>query len=242
MHKRTTILILLLTLCIPAAAQAKIVIASGAGYRSLVDRLVQSYTDNTGQEIERVYGNMARVTAQVKNSGTVDLVLGDKSFLEKAALDCSAVSKVGRGRLVIAWPKGQKYSGTEDLTAEGVSRIALPDTKRAIYGKAGMQFLHSTGIYNKIKDKLLMVATVPQSASYVVAGEVDYAFINLTHARKIKKSIGGFAVLDESAYSPISIIVLQMRSSAHENECAAFMDFLKSDTAHEIVAAHGMQD
>lgn len=240
--KKLFTLLLLTMLCIPAAAEAKIVIASGAGYRSLVDKVTAAYTDRTGNEVERVYGNMARVTAQAKNSGSVDLVLGDESYLGKAGLDCCATQKVGRGRLVIAYPKGKSFNGIKDLLSADVSRIALPDTKRAIYGKAAMQYLHSKNIYDKVESKLLMVATVPQSASYVVAGEVDYAFINLTHARKIKNSIGGFKIMDESAYSPITIIVEQMSSSSHADECRQFMDFLQSDTARKIVAAHGMQD
>ncbi|WP_432738318.1 molybdate ABC transporter substrate-binding protein [Maridesulfovibrio sp. FT414] len=230
----------LILLNLPIAAHAKIVIASGAGYRSLVDKLADTYTTQTGNEIERIYGNMARVTAQAKNSGQVDLVLGDKNFLDKSALDCCASQNVGRGRLVIAYPKGKNFSGVDDLLSAEVKRIALPDTKRAIYGKAAMEFLKNKGVLAKVEPKLLMVATVPQSASYVVAGEVDYAFINLTHARKVADSIGGYVVVDESAYSPITIIVEQMSGSARPEECRSFMDFLKSDTAAKIVASYGM--
>ncbi|NDV24340.1 molybdate ABC transporter substrate-binding protein [Desulfovibrio sp. JC022] len=240
--KNLSALLLFVLLSVPVAAQAKIVIASGAGYRALVDHLTDEYTAKTGNEVERVYGNMARVTAQAKNSGTVDLVLGDKSFLDRAKLDYSATQKVGRGRLVIAYPKGKNFSGTDDLLAAQVSRITLPDTTRAIYGKAALQYLKNKGLFSRLEPKLLMVATVPQSASYVVAGEVDYAFINLTHARKIKDSIGGFTLVDESAYSPISIMIEQMNSSAHADECRIFMKFLKSSAARKIVAAHGMQD
>ncbi len=240
--KKVTILILLLALSIPAAAQAKIIVASGAGYRSLVDKLSESYTSRTGNQVERIYGNMARVTAQARNSRAVDMVLGDKSFLDKAKLDYSTVQKVGRGRLVIAYPKGSSFSGKQNLLAKETSRIALPDTKRAIYGKAALQYLHSKGIFETVEPKLLMVATVPQSASYVVAGEVDYAFINLTHARKIAKSIGGYVSVDESSYTPISIIVEQMSHTKNTAECKEFMKFLKSEAAVKIIAAHGMQD
>ena len=235
-------LLLILSVSVPVCAQAKIIIAAGAGYRSLVDDLATSYTAATGNQVERIYGNMARVTAQARNSGAVDMVLGDKSFLDKSKLNCSAVQKIGKGRLVIAFPKGKKFSDVDDLLSADVTRIALPDTKRAIYGKAAMQYLHSKKIFKKVEPKLLMVATVPQSASYIVAGEVDYAFINQTHARKIAKSIGGYVAVDESAYTPILIIIEQMKQSANPAECSAFMKFLNSDTAIKIVADHGMQD
>ncbi|WP_320007141.1 molybdate ABC transporter substrate-binding protein [Maridesulfovibrio sp.] len=237
------ILLLIITLLfIPVASHADIVIASGAGYRSLVDQLIETYTADTGNKVERIYGNMARVTALAKNSGSVDLVLGDKSFLEKTALDTAATQKVGRGRLVLAFAKGKNFTSPEDLLAPEISRISLPDTKRAIYGKAAMQYLNNKKLLSAVEPKLLMVATVPQSASYVITGESDYAFINLTHARKIQKSIGGFTILDESAYTPISIIIEQMSSSNHADECQKFMKFIQSPKAREIVTTHGMQD
>lgn len=235
-------LLLLFLLAAPTAVQAKIVIASGAGYRSLVDQLSETYTNETGNKVELVYGNMARVTAQARNSGSVDLVIGDKSFLDKASLEYTSMQKIGRGRLVIAYPKGKNFSSPDDLLAADISRISLPDTKRAIYGKAALQYLKSKDLFARLEPKLLVVATVPQSASYVIAGEVDYAFINLTHARKISDSIGGFVPVDESAYTPIAIIAEQMKSSTHPHECREFMKFLNSGQAHEIVAAHGMQD
>lgn len=240
MRIKLFIFILLLALLIPTVSQAKITIASGAGYRSLVDDIAAQYTLETGKQVELIYGNMARVTAQARNSGVVDMVLGDKSFLDKSGLDFKSEEKVGRGKLVIAYPKGKKYTDAKDLLSPKVSRIALPDTKRAIYGKAAMQFLKNKGIFKETEPKLLMVATVPQSASYIVAGEVDYAFINMTHARKIRNSIGGYVAVDESAYSPISIIIRQMNHSNNSSECGSFIKFLKSESARKIVAAHGM--
>lgn len=220
---------------------AKIIIASGAGYRSLVDDLTHAYTLETGKKVELIYGNMAQITAQAKNSGVVDLVLGDKSFLEKAGLGFSRVKPVGKGRLVMAAAKGKKFLGPDQLLSSGATRIALPDTQRAIYGKASLEYLHSKNLYDRVAPKLLMVATIPQAASYVIAGEVDFAFLNQTHARKIAKSIGSWVAVDESAYSPILIILGQMAGSSAATECGDFIQFLDSKKAGSIVADHGMQ-
>ncbi len=233
-------LILILVLCLPVSAQAKIVIASGAGYRALVDELSDTYTKETGNKVERIYGNMSRVTAQARISGAVDMVLGDIDFLEKAKLSAKTKQTIGTGKLVVAYPKGTSYHNESDLLSTSVTRIALPDTQKAIYGKAAMQYLRGKGIYNKVESKLLIVGTVPQAASYVIAGEVDYALINLTHARKISKSIGGYALINQKDYTPIRIVIWQMEGAANGKECVGFMTFLKSVKAHKIIANHGM--
>ncbi len=206
----------------------------------MVDDLADAYRAETGKEVERIYGNMSRVIAQARASHEVDMVLGDAVFLNEAHLPFVTTEIVGKGKLVAIFPKGKNFSAASDFLAPEVTRIAIPDTARAIYGKASVQFLKSTGMYDKIEPRLMVVATVPQAASYVVAGEVDYALINLTHARKIEKNIGGYAVIDANLYSPINIIIGQMQNSVHMSECADFINFLHTDKAHQIVTSHGM--
>lgn len=240
MRLQQTWLCILLILFAPVSAQAKTVLASGAGYRSFVDDLADAYTHETGNEIERIYGNMARIVSQARSSGTVDLLLGDIVFLEKAKLPFIAKEVVGNGRLVAAFPKGSSFHDIKDLLAPEVNRIVLPDTNRAIYGKAALQYIQNKGVYNEVKPKLMMVATVPQAASYVIVGEVDFALINLTHARKIADRIGGYTIIDENAYSPIKIIIGQLETKSGTVDSQAFLQFLQSDTAQQIRARHGM--
>lgn len=229
-----------LLLYTPAIAQATTVLASGGGYRAFVDDLADAYTAETGKGVERIYGNMARIVAQAKSSGTVNLLLGDAYFLNKSKLPFISKMVVGKGTLVAAYPKGSAFKDSADLLAPTVTRIAIPDTSRAIYGKAALQYLKSSGVYDAVEPKLLIVATVPQAASYIIAGEVDYALINLTHARKIEQKIGGYTVIDETAYSPISIIIGQLDTGSGTAEATAFLQFLQSDKAKKIRTQHGM--
>lgn len=233
-------LFIVLMLFAPVLVQAKTVLASGAGYRSFVDDLTDAYTRESGNEIERIYGNMARIITQARSSGTVDLLLGDLVFLEKANLPFIAQEVVGNGKLVAAFPKDSNFSDIRDLLSPEVHRIAIADTNRAIYGKAALQYIQNKGVYHDVQSKLMMVSTVPQAASYIIAGEVDFAFINLTHARKIQESIGGYTIIDEQAYAPIKIIIGQLETKSGSLEAGKFLRFLQSDAAQTIRARHGM--
>jgi molybdate transport system substrate-binding protein len=235
-----TFLIFLLTISIPISSYARIVLASGAGYRSIVDDLADAYTAESGDQIERIYGNMSRIIAQSRTSGAVDMVLGDASFLENAHLAFTSSHVIGQGKLVAVFPKGGSFQGAPHLLSPRIRRIAIPDTSRAIYGKAAVEYLQKSGLYDLLKSKLIIVSTVPQAASYVVANEVDCALINLTHARKIQNSIGGYSIIDETMYSPISIIIGQLESSLQPDNCEEFVRFLKTEKARKITAAHGM--
>lgn len=241
MKKLLLLMLMLLLIAAPAhAGDDAAVLASGAGYKKMVNALVAAYTAETGRGVELVYGNMARVTAQVRTSGKVDLVLGADFFLKDPSLRLTARHELGRGRLVLAWPKGRTGVSAASLTAPETERIALPNTKQAIYGKAALEYLQRTGVYDAIRPKLVEVATVPQVYAYLAADEVDLGFLNLTHAMNVRDTLGGYLVLDEKDYDPIRILICEVGDAPHPEARADFLRFLESDKAREIVRANGL--
>ena len=248
MYRFLIYIALMIFISIPTLASAGIVLASGAGYRAVVDALVDRYEQKTGNSIERIFGNMARVTTQARVSGSVDLVLGDAVFLEKSKLPFTTLVDIGKGQLVAAYAKDKEITSQnaksikpqDALLSPTVTRIALADKDKAIYGKAAMEFLQNEGLYEKVESKLLMVSTVPQAASYLISGEVDVALINLIHARKIEEHIGGYSLFDEKSYSPIRVIIGRLDTNNPAAEGDTFLHFLQTDEAKNIIINHGM--
>ncbi len=242
---RFVFIVLALLLCggppAPAgAASGKAVLASGAGYKKMVKALGDAYVEKTGNSLNFVFGNMGRVTALSKQSGKVDLALGDERFLDKAGLPAAAKVELGRGKLVLAFAKGGRFSKLEDLDNPEAGRIALPDTKKAIYGRAAREYLTGRGNLEKMQPRLMQVATIPQVFSYLATNEVDMGFLNLTYALDVKGKLGGYVVIDEKAYSPIKIVVLLLKDAEHKAEAEAFLDFLKTPEAREIIRRFGL--
>lgn len=232
---------LAILLSLPVFASADpLVLASGAGYKKLVNKLVKIYTEKSGDKVDLIYGNMARVTAQAKISGKVDLVLGADWFLARSGIDFAELHRLGQGRLVVAWSAGNNFESYRDMQADSVKRIAMPDSKRAIYGKAALEYLKSTGLYSKVKDKLVEVATIPQVSSYVIANEVDMGFINMTHAQQIKDKLAGYAPAEEDKYAEITIQVGKLSGAVNSEAADRFISFLETGEAGKMIKAHGL--
>ncbi|BCS89810.1 molybdate ABC transporter substrate-binding protein [Pseudodesulfovibrio sediminis] len=242
MHAIKTILLsaLFIIMMTTVAAAENAVLASGAGYKEMVNELNAAYTKKSGQKLDLIYGNMARVTTQAKQSGQVDIVLGDQKFLTKARMPMASTVDLGRGRLVLAFAKSSKFSKVKDLDNPAAGRIALPDTNKAIYGKAAREFLLSSGRLPAIQARLVEVSTVPQVFSYLTTNEVDMGFLNLTHALKVKNKLGGFVIIDEEGYSPITIIASMLKTATHTDEAKAFLAFLNTEEARAIIKKHGL--
>ncbi|WP_319466305.1 molybdate ABC transporter substrate-binding protein [uncultured Pseudodesulfovibrio sp.] len=216
------------------------VLASGGGYKKMVNALNAAYKQKTGHSVDLIYGNMARVTTQAKQSGKVDIVLGDRTFLTKAELPLENELELGRGKLVLAFAKQSTFSAVTDLDNPEAGRIALPDTQKAIYGKAARQYLTTTKRLPGIKPRLVEVATVPQVFSYLTTKEVDMGFMNLTHTLNVADKLGGYIILNEKDYSPIKIIAAPLKTREHTAETADFLRFLETPEAKVIIRNNGL--
>ncbi|WP_051261786.1 molybdate ABC transporter substrate-binding protein [Desulfovibrio inopinatus] len=252
LNRYLLIAFLLLASVSTAFAEDTLTIAAGAGYKQLVTALCKAYVEDGHPLPQQVFGNMGQVIAQSKQSGVIDLVIGDKRFLDNSDLSWSNEEAVGRGKLILAVAKGVSIDGIKEvkvidaasgksvLTNPAVKRIAMPDTKKAIYGRAASQFLEKTGLGKDVESNLLVVGTVPQVSAYVISGEVDLGFINLTDALAIADKAEAIIPVDESLYAPIQIIAKTLASSPNPDAAATFDQFLKSDTARAIVAKQGL--
>ena len=215
-------------------------VASAKGYKKPMMQLFKQFEKQHHTPVTPIFGNMRQVIAQSRLSGKVSIIVGDRAFLENSVLSVAAYIPLGNGKLVLAYPKGSDVKQIGDLAGDMVRKIALPDPKKAIYGKAAMQYLRQSGLLEKVEGKLMVVGTVPQVSSYLIADEIDAGFINLTDALGIRDKIGGYIEADTTLYTPIEIVCAVLRGHENDPETKAFSAFLKTPDAQAILKASGL--
>ena len=236
----TTTFLLALSLVFCSALQAsELTLASAAGYRKPMTELADTFEKTHQVTINRIFGNMAQVTAQARMSGKVDLVFGDKNFLSRSGIDFLDLKEIARGKLVIAYAK-TVIAGTRAAPfPDRVTRICMPDPKRAIYGRAAQEYLGTTALQDKMKNRLTVVATIPQTASYLITGEAEAGFLNLTHALNVQQKIGPFFEVDPAQYSPIRL-ALGLLTPKNDSRMTSFLAFLETSEAKRILQKYGL--
>lgn len=239
---RFFIIPIILFLCQSPAFAETLTLAAGAGYKRPLSEIIQAYETSSGGKIDQIYGNMGQVMMQAKASGQVAFIVGEEAFLKASSgLEFSGFHPIGEGALVIAYGKKVTLQKPEDLLKPEVAKVAIPDEKHAIYGKAGKEFLRNTKLLDKIQKKLLVVGTVPQVSAYLISGDVEAGFINLTDALYIKDKIGGYLTPDRSTYGPIKLVVAVMKGYEENTDVKKFLNFLKADTrVKEILKKAGL--
>lgn len=214
-------------------------IAVGAGYKKPVQELINAY-EQSHDKVDAMYGNMAQIFAHAKQED-IALVIGDKKFLDKQKeVIFRSYQTIGLGRAVIIYAKGMSLENSKDILKDSIKKIAIAEPKKAIYGDAAMEFLNNTKMYDTLKDKLIVVATVPQVATYVIASEVDAGIVNLTAALDAGDKIGGYVEIPSEQYSKIEITAGMLEVCTKDKNCATFLTFLNSPKAKEIFAKHGL--
>lgn len=218
-----------------------LILAAGAGYKRPLSEIIQAYESSSGDKIDQIYGNMGQIMMQAKAGGKTAFVVGDEAFLKSSGIDFESFHQLGEGALVIAFGKKVKLDEPKDLLKPEVVKVAMPDEKHAIYGKAAKEFLNKTDLMKEIEKKLLVVATVPQVSAYLISGDVEAGFINLTDALYIKEKIGGYITPDRSTYSPIKLTLGVIKGYENESTTKRFLNFLNEDPkVKEIIKKAGM--
>ena len=115
-------------LCLAVSALAQnLTLAAGAGYKKPVTALAKAFEAAGGVKTDLLFGNMGQLIPQAKTSGAIDVMVGEKGFLEGAGLKFSGAVPLGRGVLVVAWPKGKTLTAPVDVAKPEVKRLAMAD-------------------------------------------------------------------------------------------------------------------
>ncbi len=235
------------------AASAPLLVMAGAGYRRPVDALCAAFSSQNGLPVERSYGNLEQLFAQIRASGRVDALIGDAQFVDHAReVDLPQRVALGQGVMVLAWRRKLlgRYSPqpivdpVRDLPT--MHSIALPNPQATIYGKAAKEWLQAKGLWETLQEKFKIVQTLPQVSAYLTSGQIDAGFINLTESLGVRGQLGGYLQLlpGQGSYAPIDIVAAMPAPGSGDPATAAaraeFARFLQTAQARDILRENGL--
>jgi molybdate transport system substrate-binding protein len=118
--------------------------------------------------------------------------------------------------------------------------IANPDT--APYGIAARQALTAMGLWQNHSSQIARGNNVAQAFQFVVTGNVAAALVAQSQALQSQtqqfKQLT-YVTIDPHGYQPIQQQAILLQSASNNKAALAFMAFLKSAAARDIIAQHG---
>jgi len=198
--------------------------------------------------VELVFGSSGKGTAQIRYGAPYHVFFSaNMGYVEELYKEGHIITKpklyaVGR---IVVWVR--KDSGLdpsrfpEVLFDQRVNRIAIANWKHAPYGKAAKEVLESYGVFEKVKDKLVLGENIAQTASYVYSGAADLGIIALSLARApaIEK-VGRFWIIPEDRHSPILQGYGITKIGGNSQSTKRFYQFVQTPQARKIFIKYGL--
>ncbi|HZS95220.1 MAG TPA: molybdate ABC transporter substrate-binding protein [Terriglobales bacterium] len=225
-------------------------IAAAADLQSAMQEISSRFEQKTSTHIKVIYGSSGNFAQQIQNGAPFDMFFSANLDYPKQ-LEASGLSEpdsfyqYARGKIVVWVPIDSPvdvHSGLQSLLAPSVKKIAIANPQHAPYGKAAVSAMQAEGLYDKVKDKLVLGENISQTASFVVSGSADVGIVALSLALSPNmKDKGRYTEIPSTDYPPIEQACVILRSSKNKAVARAFLDFVKTDAIKDLLRKYGFE-
>jgi len=248
MVKLRWILTIILLLGIPLAAQITVVCAANVQYA--MEQIKTAFETSTGFHVKTIYGASGILASQIKNGAPYDVfVSADTEFPDSLVAHGFGAGKpavYALGTVVLWTAKNIDLTkGLEVLLSPDIRKIAIPDPKRAPYGRAAMVAIRKSGLFDAVDSRLVFGESISQTAQYIIMQSVDIGFnAEAIVLSKDMKGKGHWIELDTALCPKIAQAILLCKYGQNNNPVVAkqFFDFVLSKTAGTILKQSGYEE
>jgi len=249
-RRSSLLLIVAFVLIAEMVTAQELTIAAAADLQSAMQEISTRFQQKTSHPIKVIYGSSGNFAQQIQSGAPFDMFfsanLDYPKQLEASGLtEPDSFYQYAKGKIVIWVPNDSRIdvqSGMRSLLAPSVRKIAIANPQHAPYGKAAVSAMRTEGVYDKVKDKLVLGENISQTASFVVSGSVDVGIVALSLALSPNmKDKGRYIEIPSTDYPPIEQACVITRSSKNTAIARTFLEFVKTDAIKDLLRTYGFE-
>jgi molybdate transport system substrate-binding protein len=240
-------LVLALGACSPSKQEPKaggpvtIRVAAASDLAKAFAEVGGAYEKKTGNKIMFDFGSSGLLAKQIEQGAPFQLyAAANKAFAEQVVkagkCDASTLALYSRGRVVL-WSKNGAPAKLEDLADPKYARIGIANPDHAPYGKAAKQAMEKAGIYDKVKDRLVLAENVQAAMTYAKEGSVDVSFAALSLA--IANDVKGYLAIEPDLHEPLEQTLVVCGKGAETEAAKQLATFIVGDEGRAIMERFG---
>jgi molybdate transport system substrate-binding protein len=171
-----------------AAEQGTVRVAAAADLRFTMDEIVEAFRrERPALDLLVTYGSSGNFYAQLSNRAPFDIFFSaDVDYPRRLIRQGLALADTefiyGVGRLVVWVPRNSPIEveklGMQALRSPSVRRIAIANPRHAPYGRAAEAAMKSLGVFDQVKNRLVLGDSVMQTAQFVDSGAAEVGLIS----------------------------------------------------------------
>lgn len=233
----------------PCAAQTKeIRVAAAADLQTALPEVAAAFEARTGTHVELVFGSSGNFFAQIQNGAPFDLFFsadnGYPGKLEDSGLALANTRIVyGLGRITL-WmspnspcdPRRETWKCLSDFS---VKKIAIANPAHAPYGRAAVASLRAAGLYDQLKDKLVLGENISQAAQFVQSGNAQAGIIAYSLALSPAMRNGKWWEIPAELYPAIEQSAVVLKAAKNEQAAREFLTFVTQGPGRAVLERCG---
>jgi molybdate transport system substrate-binding protein len=225
-------------------------VAAAADLRFALDELLAEFRRARPDiNVEATYGSSGNFFAQIQNGAPFDLFLSadtdyPRQLVAKGLAPQGSEFVYAVGHIVV-WVRRASALDVEKLGAKplldpSVRKVAIANPRYAPYGRAAEAALKSLGLYDKVKDRLVLGDNVAQTAQFVETGAADIGIIGLAQAlAPALREQGRFWKVPADAYPRMDQAGVILARARDVPAAEAVREFVLSGQGKEVLKRYG---
>src|ERR1700693_4633207 len=225
-----------------------VTVAAASDLTYAMEEIAANFEKATGCVIRLSYGSSGNFLTQIENGAPFDVFFSADIAYPKR-LETEGLAAPGStylyaiGKIVLWTRKDSRVDVGKGLSAlrdPAVQKIAIAKPAHAPYGRAAEEALRKSGVYDAVKDRLVLGENISQTAEFVESGNADAGIIALSLVLSpTMKDKGRAWNIPENLYTPIQQGVVAVRAAANPKGSRQFLDYIKMPATAALLERYG---
>jgi molybdate transport system substrate-binding protein len=163
-------------------------VAAAADLRFALEELARGFrAAHPAVDLRLAYGSSGNFFAQIRNQAPFDVFLSADveypQLLARQGIGApDSVFLYAVGRIAVWVPSASPLDPATALQSATLRHLAIANPQHAPYGRAAEAALRSLGVYDRVKDKLVLGENVAQALEFAQSGAADAGIVALSLA------------------------------------------------------------
>jgi molybdate transport system substrate-binding protein len=231
-----------------AKACGTVSVAAASDLTYAMTEIAANFEKATGCVVRLSMGSSGNFLTQIENGAPFDVFFSaDIAYPKKleteglAAPGSSYLYAIGK---IVLWTRNDSgvdvSKGFAALRDPAVRKIAIANPEHAPYGKAAEEALKNAGVYDAVKDRLVLGENISQTAEFAESGNADAGIVALSLVLSPAMKDKGHAWnIPENLYAPIQQGAVVVSASKNLQGAQQFLNYIKNPATTALLERYG---
>ncbi len=223
-------------------------VAAASDLTYAMNEIAANFEKATGCTVRLSMGSSGNFLTQMENGAPFDVFFSaDIAYPKK--LEAEGLAAPGSTYLyaigkIVLWTRNDSHvdvsKGFLSLQDPGVKKIAIANPDHAPYGRAAEEALRHAGVYDSVKNRIVLGENISQTAEFVESGNADAGIVALSLVvSPTMKDKGRSWNIPENLYAPLQQGAIVVLASKNPQGAKQFLEYVKMPAAAAILERYG---